>query len=212
MVTLTPREVRKSWYPSVISVIPNLQINGEIDLLASGVRNRIWMFELGWSLFTIGWAYKSPETESKNEVVTPEKTVSANCPHPRNLCHQVVMGSVGITTEFPVLFLRDAEAAVGDTGGNSVKQAVLSENMPLPACSSPPSNKKAGDTLRRRKPYYIGCDQLACHQVRRLLPWTVQVTDEWCVVPQQQSCGPLALQLWREIIEERLCSILLQLR
>ncbi|XP_052491881.1 BRCA1-associated RING domain protein 1 [Budorcas taxicolor] len=133
------------------SVIPNLQINGEIDLLASGSVTESECFgSLAEVFLPLAEHIESPEIESKDEVVTPEKTVSANCLPSEKSLPSGCNGKRGQHNRISSPVSKRCRSSSQSTGGNSVKPAVLSENMPLPACSSPPSNKKAGDTLRRR--------------------------------------------------------------
>uniref|UniRef100_A0A8B9WJB6 BRCA1-associated RING domain protein 1 n=1 Tax=Bos mutus grunniens TaxID=30521 RepID=A0A8B9WJB6_BOSMU len=130
------------------SVIANLQINGEIDLLASGsVTESECLDEV---FLPLAEHIESPEIESKNEVVTPEKTVSANYLPSKKSLPSGRNGKRGRHNRISSPVSKRSRSSSQSTGGNSVKQTVLLENMPLLGCSSPPSNKlKVGDTLSR---------------------------------------------------------------
>lgn len=130
------------------SVIANLQINGEIDLLASGsVTESECLDEV---FLPLAEHIESPEIESKNEVVTPEKTVSANYLPSKKSLPSGRNGKRGRHNRISSPVSKRCRSSSQSTGGNSVKQTVLLENMPLLGCSSPPSNKlKVGDTLSR---------------------------------------------------------------
>ncbi|XP_057603237.1 BRCA1-associated RING domain protein 1 isoform X2 [Hippopotamus amphibius kiboko] len=134
------------------SIIASPQVNGEIDLLASGsVAESECFGSLTEVSLPLAEQIESPEIDSKNEVVTPEK----------NLCEHYVMSKKSLSSghigkrgrhkrlSSPVS--KRCRNSSLSTSRKSVKQTVLSENMPLPGCSSPPSNKlKVGDTLRRK--------------------------------------------------------------
>ncbi|XP_055429363.1 BRCA1-associated RING domain protein 1 isoform X5 [Bubalus kerabau] len=130
------------------SVIGDLQINGEIDLLASGsVTESECLDEV---FLPLAEHIESPESESKNEVVTPEKTVSANCLPSKKSLSSGRNRKRGRHNRISSPVSKRCRSRSQSTGGNSVKQTVLLENMPLPGCSSPPSNKlKVDDTLSR---------------------------------------------------------------
>ena len=94
---------------------------------------------------------QSPEIESKNGVVTPEKTVSANYLPSKKSLPSGCNGKLGHHDRVFSPVSKRCRSSSQSTGGNSVKQAVLSENVPSPGCSLPPSNRlKVGDTLRRK--------------------------------------------------------------
>ena len=133
------------------SVITNLQVNGEIDLLASGSVTESECFgDLAEVSLPLAEHIESPEIESKNEVVTPEKTVSANYLPSKKSLPSGHNGKRGRHNRVSSPVSKRCRSNSQNTGGNSAKQTVLSENMPSPGCSSPPSNKlKVGDTLRR---------------------------------------------------------------
>ncbi|XP_027447285.1 BRCA1-associated RING domain protein 1 isoform X2 [Zalophus californianus] len=132
------------------SVIASPQTSGEIDLLASGSAAE----SQGCSSLTevslpLAEHIESPETESRNEEVTPEKKLCAN-PRPSKQC--LLSGPGGrrgcrSRRSSPV-----PKRCRSSIPGTSRQYIVLSENKPSPGCPSPPSNKlKVGDTLRRRK-------------------------------------------------------------
>ncbi|XP_027968070.1 BRCA1-associated RING domain protein 1 isoform X2 [Eumetopias jubatus] len=132
------------------SVIASPQTSGEIDLLASGSAAE----SQGCSSLTevslpLAEHIESPETESRNEEVTPEKKLCAN-PRPSKQC--LLSGPGGrrgcrSRRSSPV-----PKRCRSSIPGTSRQYIVLSENKPSPDCPSPPSNKlKVGDTLRRRK-------------------------------------------------------------
>ncbi|OWK12770.1 BARD1 [Cervus elaphus hippelaphus] len=132
------------------SVIANLQINGEMDLLASGSVTESECFgDLAEVSLPLAEHIESPEIESKNEVVTPEKTVSANYLPSKKSLPSGCNGKRGRHNRVSSPVSKRCRSNSQNTGGNSAEQTVLSENMPSPGCSSPPSNK-VGDTLRRR--------------------------------------------------------------
>ena len=83
--------------------------------------------------------------------MTPEKTVSANYLPSKKSLPSGCNGKLGHHDRVFSPVSKRCRSSSQSTGGNSVKQAVLSENVPLPGCSSPPSNRlKVGDTLRRK--------------------------------------------------------------
>ncbi|XP_058388933.1 BRCA1-associated RING domain protein 1 isoform X2 [Diceros bicornis minor] len=134
------------------SIIASPQINGEIDLLASGsVTESEGFGSLTEVSLPLAEQIESPENKSRDEVVTPEK----------NLCEKYLSskkslplghnGKRGRHNRLSSPVSKRCRNNVLSTGGNSVKQTRLSENTPLPGCSSPPSSKlKVDDTLGRK--------------------------------------------------------------
>ncbi|XP_031307683.2 BRCA1-associated RING domain protein 1 [Camelus dromedarius] len=134
------------------SVIASPQTNGEIDLLASGSPTESECFGSLTEVFLpLAEHIESPETESRNEVVTPEKTL---CENHLTVEKSLPSGHSRKRGRHNRLFSpvsKKCRSSVVSTSGNSVKETAQSENMPLPGCSSPPSNKlKVGDTLKRK--------------------------------------------------------------
>ncbi|XP_025747906.1 BRCA1-associated RING domain protein 1 isoform X2 [Callorhinus ursinus] len=132
------------------SVIASPQTTGEIDLLASGSAAE----SQGCSSLTevslpLAEHIESPETESRNEEVTPEKKLCAN-PRPSKQCLLSGPGGRrGCRSRRSSPIPKRCRSSIP---GTSRQYIVLSENKPSPGCPSPPSNKlKVGDTLRRRK-------------------------------------------------------------
>ncbi|XP_070314715.1 BRCA1-associated RING domain protein 1 isoform X2 [Odocoileus virginianus] len=134
------------------SVIANLPINGEIDLLASGSVTESECFgDLAEVFLPLAEHIESPEIESKNEVVTPEKTVSANCLPSEKSLPSGRNGTRGRHNRVSSPVSKRCRSSSQSTGGNSAKQTVLPEHMPSPGRSSPsPDKLKVGATLRRK--------------------------------------------------------------
>ena len=106
-------------------MIGDLQINGEIDLLASGsVTESECLDEV---FLPLAEHIESPESESKNEVVTPEKTVSANCLPSKKSLSSGRNGKRGRHNRISSPVSKRCRSSSQSTGGNSVKQTVLSE-------------------------------------------------------------------------------------
>lgn len=133
------------------SVIAPSQINGEIDLLASGSVTESECFgHLTEVSLPLAEQIQSPEIESRNEVVTPKKNICENDLTSKKslpLGH----GKCGRRIRLSSPTSKRHRSVSPSTSGNFVKQTVLSENIALPGCSSSLSSKlKVGDTLRRR--------------------------------------------------------------
>ncbi|XP_034511017.1 BRCA1-associated RING domain protein 1 isoform X4 [Ailuropoda melanoleuca] len=131
------------------SVIGGPQTNGEIDLLASGSVTESQCFS-SFAEFSLPLAEQteSPETEGRNEDVTPQKNVCGNPLPPEQSLPSGPNGRRGRRSRrsSPV-----AKRCRSSLPGTSRQHIVLSENKPLPGRSSPPSGKlKVGDTLRRK--------------------------------------------------------------
>ncbi|XP_059871534.1 BRCA1-associated RING domain protein 1 [Delphinus delphis] len=134
------------------SVIASPQINAKIDLLVSG---SITKSECSRSLTEVSLPLaehiESPEIESRNEVVTPEKTLCENDLTSKKSLPSGHNGKRGRRKRLSSSVSKRRRSSSPSTSGNSIKQTVLSKNMPLPGCSSPPSKKlKVGDTVRRK--------------------------------------------------------------
>lgn len=126
--------------PSVIASPPT---NGEIDLLASGsVAESQGCSSFAEVSLPLADHIESPETEGRNEDVTPKKDL-CETPRPSGPCGR--RGHRGRRSS-PV-----PKRCRSDIPGTSRQHMVLSGSKPLPGCSSPPSRKrKVGDTLRRK--------------------------------------------------------------
>ncbi|XP_037378037.1 BRCA1-associated RING domain protein 1 [Talpa occidentalis] len=127
--------------------------NGEIDLLASG--SVIESEDFG-SLTKISLPLAehivSPEIESKNEKV-PEENLCENdlaSKQSLSLDDKGKRGRSNRRLSNPIS--KRCRSSIPSTGGNSIKQTVLSEDIPLPPdCSSPPSSRlNVGDKSRRK--------------------------------------------------------------
>ncbi|XP_032610520.1 BRCA1-associated RING domain protein 1 isoform X1 [Hylobates moloch] len=133
------------------SVISSPQINGEIDLLASGSLTESECFgSLTEVSLPLAEQIESPDTKSRNEVVTPEKvcknylTSKTSLPLENN-------GKRGHHNTLSSPISKRCRTSIRSTSGDFVKQTVPSENIPLPECSSPPSCKrKVGGTSGRK--------------------------------------------------------------
>ncbi|XP_061060730.1 BRCA1-associated RING domain protein 1 [Eubalaena glacialis] len=134
------------------SVIASPQINGKIDLLASGSVTESECFRsLTEVSLPLAEQIESPEIESRNEVVTPEKTLCENDLTSKKSLPSGHNGKRGRRNRLSSPVSKRCRSSSPSTSGNSVKQTVLSKHMPLPGCSSPPSKKlKVGDTVRRK--------------------------------------------------------------
>ncbi|XP_059962939.1 BRCA1-associated RING domain protein 1 isoform X2 [Mesoplodon densirostris] len=134
------------------SVIASPQINGKIDLLASGSVTESECFRsLTEVSLPLAEQIESPEIESRNEVGTPEKTLCENDLTSKKSLPSGHNGKRGHRNRLSSPVSKRCRSSSLSTSGNSIKQTVLSKNMPLPGCSSPPSKKlKVGDTLRRK--------------------------------------------------------------
>ncbi|XP_012581495.1 PREDICTED: BRCA1-associated RING domain protein 1 [Condylura cristata] len=128
--------------------------NGEIDLLASGSVIESEGFEsLTKISLPLAEHIVSPEIESKNKIVPEENLCENDLPSkqslPLNCNGKHGRGSCNRRLSSPIS--KRCRSSIPSTSGNSVKQTVLSENIPLPDCSSPPSSRlKIGDKSRRK--------------------------------------------------------------
>lgn len=127
------------------SVNASPQRNGEIDLLASGsVAEDECFGNLTEVSLPLAEQIESPEIESRNEVLTPEK----------NLCEHDLSsknGKRGRHRRPPSPIAKRCRSSIPSTSENVVKQTGLSENIPLPGSSLQPSSKLKGGDRGRRK-------------------------------------------------------------
>ncbi|XP_046941211.1 BRCA1-associated RING domain protein 1 [Lynx rufus] len=131
------------------SVIASPQTNGDIDLLAS---DSVTESECSRSLTEVSLPLaeqiESPETESRNEDATPEKNACVNHLTSKQPLPSGHNGRPGRRSRRSSLISKRCRSSIPGTSG---QQMLLSENKPLPGCSSPPpSKRKVGDTLRRK--------------------------------------------------------------
>ncbi|XP_068399888.1 BRCA1-associated RING domain protein 1 isoform X1 [Eschrichtius robustus] len=134
------------------SIIASPQINGKIDLLASGSVTESECFRsLTEVSLPLAEQIESPEIESRNEEVTPEKTVCENDLTSKKSLPAGHSGNHGRRNRRSSPVSKRCRSSSPSTSGNSIKQTVLSKHVPLPGRSSPPSKKlTVGDTLRRK--------------------------------------------------------------
>ncbi|XP_047727858.1 BRCA1-associated RING domain protein 1 isoform X2 [Prionailurus viverrinus] len=131
------------------SVIASPQTNGDIDLLAS---DSVTESECSRSLTEVSLPLaeqiESPETESRNEDTTPEKNACVNHLTSKQPLPSGHNGRPGRRSRRSSPISKRCRSSIPGTSG---QQMLLSENKPLPGCSSPPpSKRKVGDTLRRK--------------------------------------------------------------
>ncbi|XP_017390471.1 BRCA1-associated RING domain protein 1 isoform X1 [Cebus imitator] len=117
------------------SVITSPEINGEIDLLASGSLTESECFgSLTEVSLPLAEQIDSPDTNSRNEVVTPEKvckdylTCKKSLPLENN-------GKRGQDNRLSIPVSKRCRSSNLNTSGDFVKQMVPSENIPLPQSS-----------------------------------------------------------------------------
>ncbi|XP_058156161.1 BRCA1-associated RING domain protein 1 isoform X2 [Dasypus novemcinctus] len=134
------------------SVITSPQVNNEIDLLASDSVTESECFgSLSEVCLPLAEQIVSPETENRDEVVTPEENHCENYLISKKSLPVGRDRKRGQSNSLSSPISKRCRSSILSTGGDSVEQMVLSENVPLPECSSPPSSKqKRGDTLRRK--------------------------------------------------------------
>ncbi|KAL2775044.1 BRCA1-associated RING domain protein 1 isoform 1 [Daubentonia madagascariensis] len=132
------------------SVITSPQIDGEIDLLASGsVIESECLGSLIEVSLPLAEQIESPDTENRNEVGTPEEKVCENYLTSKKSLPLGHNGKRGHRNRLSSPISKRCRRSIPSTSGDFVKQTVPSENTPLPDCSSLPSSKlKVGDTLR----------------------------------------------------------------
>ncbi|XP_041593120.1 BRCA1-associated RING domain protein 1 [Vulpes lagopus] len=134
------------------SVNPSPQANGEIDLLASGSVTESQCFSsLAEVSLPLAEQIESPELESRNEELTPQKNLCENPLPPKQPLPSGHSGRRGRRGQCSGRSSPISKRCRSSIPGTSSQHIVLSENKPLPGCSSPPSSKlKIGDTLRRK--------------------------------------------------------------
>ncbi|XP_032134203.1 BRCA1-associated RING domain protein 1 isoform X3 [Sapajus apella] len=124
------------------SVITSPEINGEIDLLASGSLTESECFgSLTEVSLPLAEQIDSPDTNSRNEVVTPEKVCKNYLTSKKSLPLEN-NGKCGQHNRRSSPISKRCRSSILSTSGDFVKQMVPSENMPLPESSSPPSRKR----------------------------------------------------------------------
>uniref|UniRef100_A0A2K5PTF3 BRCA1-associated RING domain protein 1 n=1 Tax=Cebus imitator TaxID=2715852 RepID=A0A2K5PTF3_CEBIM len=124
------------------SVITSPEINGEIDLLASGSLTESECFgSLTEVSLPLAEQIDSPDTKSKNEVVTPEKVCKNYLTSKKSLPLEN-NGKCGQHNRRSSPISKRCRSSILSTSGDFVKQMVPSENIPLPESSSPPSRKR----------------------------------------------------------------------
>nr|XP_021522646.1 LOW QUALITY PROTEIN: BRCA1-associated RING domain protein 1 [Aotus nancymaae] len=124
------------------SVITSPEINGEIDLLASGSLTESECFgSLTEVSLPLAEQIESPDTKSRNEVVTPEKVCKNYLTSKKSLPLEN-NGKRGQHNRRSSPISKRCRSSILSTSGDSVKQMVPSENIPLPESSSPPSCRR----------------------------------------------------------------------
>ncbi|XP_017390473.1 BRCA1-associated RING domain protein 1 isoform X3 [Cebus imitator] len=124
------------------SVITSPEINGEIDLLASGSLTESECFgSLTEVSLPLAEQIDSPDTNSRNEVVTPEKVCKNYLTSKKSLPLEN-NGKCGQHNRRSSPISKRCRSSILSTSGDFVKQMVPSENIPLPESSSPPSRKR----------------------------------------------------------------------
>lgn len=154
---------KEEWKEELVSFfsqpsgIAGPQLNGEVDILASGsVTELECLGSLTEGSLPLAEQIESPEIENRNEVVTPEKNLHESCLTSKKSVPSGRTGKRGRCRRRSGPISKRGRSSTSSPSGNLVKQAVLPENMPLPGCSSPPSSKlKVGDTLRRKNSHVL---------------------------------------------------------
>lgn len=138
------------------SDVASPQLNGEVDILASGSVEELECFgSLTEASLPLAEQIESPEIENRNKVVAPEKNRHENGLTPKKSVPEGANGKRGrgrrLFSPTSKRCRSSSPSPSPSPSGNWVKQTVLSENTPLPGCSSPPSSKpRAGSALRRK--------------------------------------------------------------
>ncbi|XP_012506916.1 PREDICTED: BRCA1-associated RING domain protein 1 isoform X2 [Propithecus coquereli] len=128
--------------PSVIA--SHHQVNGEIDLLASGsVTESQCLGNLTEVSLPLAEHIESPDTESRNEVGTPEEKVCENYLTSKKSLPLGHNGKRGRRKRLSSPISKRCRSHIPSTSGDFVKQTVLLENTPS-------SKRKVGDTRRRK--------------------------------------------------------------
>ncbi|XP_021586407.2 BRCA1-associated RING domain protein 1 isoform X1 [Ictidomys tridecemlineatus] len=134
------------------SVITSPQINGEIDLLASGSGTESESFGSLTEVFLpLAEHIESPDLEGKNEMTPEEKEVTDSDLTTKADLVSGLPGKRGCCRRLSGSTSKRCKSSIPSTSGDFVKQTVLSENMPLLDCSSPPPSKLKGDDMTKRK-------------------------------------------------------------
>ncbi|XP_023565857.1 BRCA1-associated RING domain protein 1 isoform X2 [Octodon degus] len=130
------------------AIIGSPQVNGEVDLLASGsVTESESCASFIEAFLPLAEHIESPDSDHKNEV-TPEKVCE------NDLTSEISLplgrsGKRGPCSRLSQSVSKKCRSSIPSTS-EDVGQTVLSENMSLLDCSPPASSKlKAGDTLRK---------------------------------------------------------------
>nr|XP_010334664.1 BRCA1-associated RING domain protein 1 isoform X3 [Saimiri boliviensis boliviensis]XP_010334666.1 BRCA1-associated RING domain protein 1 isoform X3 [Saimiri boliviensis boliviensis] len=124
------------------SVITSPEINGEIDLLASGSLTESECFgSLTEVSLPLAEQIDSPDTNSRNEIVTPEKVCKNYLTSKKSLPLEN-NGKCGQHNRRSSPISKRCRSSILSTSGDFVKQMVPSENIPLPESSLPPSCKR----------------------------------------------------------------------
>uniref|UniRef100_A0A8C9IPB3 BRCA1-associated RING domain protein 1 n=1 Tax=Piliocolobus tephrosceles TaxID=591936 RepID=A0A8C9IPB3_9PRIM len=127
------------------SVISSPQMNGEIDLLASGSLTESECFgSLTEVSLPLAEQIESPDTKSRNEVVTPEKVCKNYLASKKSLPLEN-NGKRGHHNRLCSPISKRCRTSILSTSGDFVKQTMPSENTPLPSCK-----RKVGGTSRRK--------------------------------------------------------------
>ena len=134
------------------TIISSPQRNGEIDLLASGsVAEDECFGNLTEVSLPLAEQIESPEIASRDEGVTPEKNPCENDLTAKKSVPRGRKGKRGCRRRLSSPMSKRCRSSTASTSGNDVKQTVLSENVPMPGSSLPPSRKgRVGDTARRK--------------------------------------------------------------
>lgn len=128
------------------------QVNGEIDLLASGSTAEVDSFgSLTEVSLPLADQIESPGAESRNEAVTPDKNLCENSLTPKKPVPLGHSGKRGRCRRVSSSTSKRHRSSIPSPSGNLVKQMVLSEDIPQSGCPVPPASKlKVGGTLRRK--------------------------------------------------------------
>uniref|UniRef100_A0A2K6MX19 BRCA1-associated RING domain protein 1 n=1 Tax=Rhinopithecus bieti TaxID=61621 RepID=A0A2K6MX19_RHIBE len=127
------------------SIISSPQINGEIDLLASGSLTESECFgSLTEVSLPLAEQIESPDTKSRNEVVTPEKVCKNYLASKKSLPLEN-NGKHDHHNRLSSPISKRCRTSILSTSGDFVKQTMPSENTPLPSCK-----RKVGGTSGRK--------------------------------------------------------------
>ncbi|KAL4680297.1 hypothetical protein H8957_007188 [Semnopithecus entellus] len=127
------------------SIISSPQINGEIDLLASGSLTESECFgSLTEVSLPLAEQIESPDTKSRNEVVTPEKVCKNYLASKKSLPLEN-NGKRDHHNRLSSPISKRCRTSILSTSGDFVKQTMPSGNTPLPSCK-----RKVGGTSGRK--------------------------------------------------------------